>query len=128
MKTKLHQLPKVAANSPLWLAAFTLFAIATGSILFAQGHIFSGPGRPYDPKTRPQTEIQAAYLLAVARVGPATNRFYCVSASCLEKTLPSYAGWVFLFANTNGDRARVEVYFGSKDAYVPDAKSEQLLK
>ena len=106
-----------------------LLLTAAASLLFAQGIFFSGTGKPYDPKEGPpRLALPQAYRMAVAHIGTATNRFYCVSASCLEKTLPVAAGWVFWFSNTNGERARVEVYFRSKVAYIPDAKSAALLK
>jgi hypothetical protein len=66
-----------------------------------------------------------AYAAATALMGTATNRFYCVSASCLGNTLP---GWIFSFSNTNGEMAHIEYYFGGKFARVPDANSEALLK
>jgi len=46
----------------------------------------------------------------------------------LEKTLPRQQGWVFWFSDINGQLARVEYYFGSPEARIPDAKSEALLK
>lgn len=100
----------------------------TAGLLFAQGRVFSGPAKPYDPKTPPVLTLPRAFALAVAHIGSATNRFYCLSAICLERTLPGYPGWVLWFSNTNGERARVEVYFGDKDAYIPDAKSAALLR
>jgi len=135
MKTKLHN-PSGLRKSRSSLVRIVLnrlsISIAILAMLaglaFAQGRIFGGPGKPYDPKTPPPLALNEAYRLALTRIGEVTNRFYCVSASCLEKTLPEQAGWVFFFSNTNGDRARVEVYFHNKGAHIPDAASVELLK
>jgi hypothetical protein len=112
----------------LKLTILAFIVAASAGFLFAQGWIFHGPGKPYDAKTPPPQSLTEAYGVAMDRVGAATNRLYCVSASCLENPPPYYAGWVFWFSNTNGERARVEVFFGSKEAFVPDAKSAELLK
>jgi hypothetical protein len=105
----------------------TLAIVALAGMALAQRYAFSGPGKPYDAKTPPAKTLPQAYAQALAFIGPATNRFWCVSASCVES--PS-AGWVLWFSNTNGQRARVDVYFGEKGAhfYPPDSNSAALLK
>ena len=80
---------------------------------------------PYDAKMPPPLRIIEAYELALARVGNATNRYYCVTASCLEPTKRGLPGWTFCFSNTNGERACVEISFDKEvDA---DAQSGKLL-
>src|SRR5262249_44848314 len=106
----------------------SLILLPLAGLLLGQGPVTSGPGRPYDVRTPPPIPLSSAYAMALSRIGPATNRFYCVSASCVETTLPSYAGWVFWFSNTNREQARVEVYFESKAVHIPDARSAELLK
>jgi hypothetical protein len=108
----------------VFVSILVLFSVA--GFVFAQGWVFSGPGQPYDPKRPPSTSLLEAYAVAVADIGPATNRFYCVSATCLEKQ--HYAAWTFSFSNTNGQTARVVVFFGAKRTYIPDANSAALLK
>ena len=49
--------------------------------------------------------------MAVTHIGAATNAFYCVAASCLERTNAGFTGWTFSFLNTNGQRGRVNVFF-----------------
>src|SRR5205807_408091 len=41
---------------------------------------------PYDPRMAPPISLSEAEVLATQRIGLATNRFYCISASCLEPT------------------------------------------
>ncbi len=79
----------------------------------------------YGGSTPPAVALERAYALAIARVGDATNRFWCVSASCVEDE--SWR-WVFWFSNSNGQRARVDVAFAAKEATVMDSKSAALLK
>jgi hypothetical protein len=104
----------------LVLSAFT-------GLVFAQGR-GSTPwvAPPYDVKWAPAKSLPEAYALAMADIGAATNRFHCVSASCLDKEFRG--GWTFLFSNTNGQTARVVVWFNAKRALIPDAKSAALLK
>ena len=120
---------KINCDATMRRVLFLALVLAgTAGLLFAQGRLSSGPGMPYDAKTPPPLSLSQAYALALGRIGPATNHFYCLSASCLDKTLPQYAGWVLWFSNTNGERARVEVYFQSKSADIPDATSAALLR
>ena len=85
--------------------------------LFAQSILGSGGRRwtkyqTYGPKDRPPLALTEAYTLAVARLGPATNRFHCISASVLEMGgTNGWTGWTFWFSNTNGDRASMWVFF-----------------
>jgi hypothetical protein len=108
----------------IFAPVFALSAV-TG-LVFAQGWVFEGPGPPYDSKKPPPQSLPEAYAVAVADIGAATNRFYCVSATCLEKH--HYAGWTFSFSNTNGQTARVVVFFGARRAFIPDSNSAALLK
>jgi|ERR1035441_2222144 hypothetical protein len=96
-----------------------IFGLATASVVgfvLAQGSITSGGVRwtkfqTYDARTPPPLSLSEAYTLALAHIDPASNIFYCVSASCLEKTNNGWTGWRFLFSNTNGQKGRVVVYF-----------------
>ena len=105
---------------------FPILVGAGSSLLFAQGLVISGGGKPYDPKAPPAISLPEAYAMVTARMGTATNRFYCVSASCLETM--HYAGWTFGFSNTNGERATIKVFFDSRIVHIADARSEALLK
>lgn len=88
----------------------------------------SHPLGPHDPKSPPPTSLQNAYVAVLDRLGGATNRFHCVSATCLEKTPFGLPGWSFTFSNTNGETARVEYYFLTKRAEIHDPKAAELLK
>jgi hypothetical protein len=102
--------------------------IAVG--LLAQGKAGSAGWRrfesPYDGKTPPPIGLSEAYGLALVRLGAATNRFYCVSGGCLEKTKRGLPGWTFYFSNTNGERAYMEVSFDKE--VDTDAQSAELLR
>jgi len=100
------------------------------SLLLGQGNVTSGGNRwqrflGWEPSTPPPLILTEAYGLALDRVGTASNRFYCVSASCLEMTNHYFRGWSFVFSNTNGDRARVEVSFDKE--LRTDPHSRELL-
>ncbi len=99
-----------------------LVTIGGAGLLVAQSIVMSGgnrlsPFQTYDPKTRPPLTLPEAYPLAVAKLDTTavrlgtTNRFYCVTASCLEMTNHGFTGWTFGFSNTNGQRIRVSVFF-----------------
>ena len=109
------------------ILAFLATAVAIG--LLAQGEQGSHGWRrfenPYDPKTAPPLGLSEAYNLTLAHIGTATNRFYCVTASCLEKTKRGLPGWTFCFCSTNGDRAYVEVSFDKE--VVVDSGPDELL-
>jgi hypothetical protein len=100
-------------------AVTVLLAVAAVG-LFAQG---VGPisnnwrkyTKPYAVRAAPPLSLSDAYSLSQAFMGDATNRFYCVSASCLEPTKAGLPGWSFAYYNANGQRVGVEVYF-DKDA------------
>ena len=87
------------------------------SLLLAQGPVISNPRVPtnypsYDPNTSaPPIGLSTAYALAQRAIGNGTNTFYCVSASCIGINNAGAAGWRFTYANTNGQRGRVEVSF-----------------
>src|SRR5690242_10245031 len=88
-------------------------AICAG-LLLGQGRVGSGTHRyspfpRYDPRTRPPLSLPDAYALAIAHLGPATNRFYCVAGNCLEMTNAGFTGWTFSFWDTNGQHGRVDV-------------------
>jgi hypothetical protein len=113
---------------------FITFLTVGSLFLFAQGTPFSKEGgnswrkfeKPYDATSTPTIGLSEAYSLTLAYLGPATNRFYCISASCLEKTKRGLPGWTILFANTNGERAFVEVSFDKE--VDTDARSTELLR
>jgi hypothetical protein len=99
--------------------------IATG-LVFAQGFSGSSQHPGFDPKRPPPLALPEAYTLATARLGATTNRFFCVSATCVEPAGFSIKAWTFGFSNTNGQMARVKVFF-NQDVFV-DARSVELLK
>jgi hypothetical protein len=125
-----YQLSGISVKATV-LIVISMFAAAC--LLLAQGNTQPPGGNgwrryqsPYDPKARPPVEMPEAYALALARVGVSTNRFYCVTAGCLESTKRGLPGWTFCFSNTNGQRACVEVSFDREvDA---DSRSSELLK
>ena len=95
------------------LIAFLAMVVVTGW-LFAQGRAGSNPGSGgylgiYDGGTPPPVSLPEAYQIALIHIGPATNSFYCLSASCVDDK--GHRGWTFTFGNTNGQRGRVIVYF-----------------
>jgi hypothetical protein len=117
---------------PKHIALTSLVSTAAVGLILAQG--LNPPGgnsprryrSPYDPRSRPPVALAEAYPLAAAYFGTATNRFYCVSASCLEIGLSGFPAWKFSWSDTNGERAYVEVTF-NKEVY-PDPKTENLLR
>jgi hypothetical protein len=97
----------------------------TTSLLLAQGlNYVSSTIRPskymmYNPSTTPPPMgLAAAYMLAQTTIGNGTNTFYCVAANCIEMTNGGYTGWTFTYANTNGQRGRVNVYFDGQTGVV----------
>lgn len=93
-----------------------LAIIAVTGWLFAQGRAGSNPGDPswpylgiYEGGTPPPVSLPEAFDLALAHIGPASNSFYCVRATCVDTN--GHRGWTFTFANTNGQLGRVIVYF-----------------
>jgi hypothetical protein len=112
----------------------TLFVgIAAG--LLAQSIVGNGWARyaqpqSYDPKTPPPLALPEAYALALsnlAKTPGATNRFHCISASCVEMSNTNgWTGWTFWFANTNGDRASLWVFFDG--AVTSDVRSSELFR
>jgi len=100
------------------LMALSIVAVLSASHLpFAQGYSGSNPGRlssnpiVYDSRKPPPLMLPEAYNLALTHMSGKTNTFYCVAASCLERTNSGWAGWTFLFSNTNGERTRVVVFY-----------------
>lgn len=123
MKTKINSL-----NDNRIL--FTIIAMAiTAGIAFGQGLVGSGDYNyrkdtgPYDIRTSPPVGLTEAYAMATKHMGSATNRYYCVSASCLNKGLSGSAGWTFWFSNTNGQRCSLEVTF-DKEVYTNSRELE----
>ena len=131
MKTNIH------ASSPLATKCFARHLVVlclalalTVTLIFAQGTITSGgnrwtPIQSYDGKTPPPVAMPEAYAIALKRIGVATNRFYCVTASCLEITNHGFTGWTFRFSNTNAQRVRVDVFF-DKEVRIDNQSSEIL--
>jgi hypothetical protein len=104
--------------------------LAAGFVL-AQGSITSGgkrwsPFQSYDGKSRPPLSLSEAYVLAEGKIGSATDRFFCVKASCLEMTNNGFTGWTFWFSNTNFEQARVDVFF-DKEVHM-GLQSAELLR
>jgi hypothetical protein len=105
---------------------------AASCLVLAQGRVGSGTHRyskypTYNPNTRPPMAMMDAYSLAQAQIGTATNAFYCVAASCLDMTNAGFTGWTFTYANTNGQRGRVNVYFDG-EVSVGAREGEVLIK
>jgi hypothetical protein len=102
------------------------------TIAFGQGQLTVGKGGNHwqrfwgwTPKQPPPLSLPESYSLALARMGSATNRFFCVAASSLEMTNHYFPGWAFVFSNTNGEHARIEVSFDKE--FRIDPRSETLL-
>jgi hypothetical protein len=107
-------------------------ASAASCLVLAQGRVGSGTHRyskypTYNPNTAPPMAMMDAYSLAQAQIGEATNAFYCVAASCLDMTNAGFTGWTFTYANTNGQRGRVNVYFDG-EVSVGAREGEVLIK
>jgi hypothetical protein len=93
-----------------------LAGVLFAGFLFAQSIVISGGRRftkyqSYDPKTRPSLALPEAYALALNQIGPKTNQFHCLTASCIEMTNNGFTGWRFTFSNTNGQRVGLSVFF-----------------
>jgi hypothetical protein len=99
--------------------------ISVGAIM-AQGWAGSNYLRDHDMRKPPPLALPVAYKLALGQLGDVTNRFHCVSATCLTGTNLWSNGWVFTFSNTNGDHAQVNVYFTGTLGIDP--KSRTLLR
>ncbi len=102
------------------LTLIVLGLLVSVGVLLAQSVIISADRRvtkfqSYDPKTPPPLSLPEAYSLALGQLGKipgATNRFHCISASCIEMpSIDGWTGWTFWFAKTNGERARMWVFF-----------------
>ena len=109
-----------------YACASALLLWATVGFLFGQGLAGSSHHPSYDLKRPLPLTLPEAYLLAIGQVGPATNRFYCITASCLEKTDQWSTGWTFSFLNTNAQRATVNVFFNKHVSIDP--QSAKILK
>src|SRR5271170_6299018 len=108
--------------------AITFLATAAAiSLVFAQGFVGNSHHAAFDSKKPPPLALPEAYALAAARIGTATNRFYCVSASWLGKPGEWSKRWTFGFSNTNGEIAKVEVFFSDYQVFI-DTNSAELLK
>jgi hypothetical protein len=105
---------------------FTILWAACVGLAFAQGLSGSSHHPGFDPKRPPPLPLPEAYTLATTRLGSATNSFFCVSATCVESVNFMTTGWTFGFSNTNGQIAKVKVFF-NKDVYI-DPQSSELLK
>ncbi len=105
--------------------------ILMAGILAAQDGGYRGPNfnrahrPPYDPKIQPPLEMITAYQMAMTYLGTATNRLYCVGASCLKPTRQGVPGWTFSFSSTNGYSADVDISF-DKELYT-DGRTRQML-
>ncbi|HEX5217995.1 MAG TPA: hypothetical protein VFZ59_00370 [Verrucomicrobiae bacterium] len=128
MKTRFLQ--NISASALVKLAFVWLVVGTAVCLTFSQGTVTSGnnrwtPVQSYDGKTPPPLTLPEAYEIALDRLGEVTNRFYCLTASCLEMTNRGYTGWTFCFANTNAQRARIDVYFDKATHLSP--QSEEVL-
>jgi hypothetical protein len=102
---------------------FLALAATAAGVLLAQsiidGRRVDGKPWSYDPKTVPPLALPEAYTMAIAHIGKATNRFHCLTASCMEMTNNGWTGWTFRFSDTNGQRGSVDVYFDRKVETAP---------
>jgi hypothetical protein len=101
------------------------------TMVFGQGKLSLGGNHwqkywGWSTNAPPPLPLPEAYQLALAHVGDASNRFFCVSATTLDMTDFHFRGWAFTFSSTNGLNARVEVSF-DKEIRV-DARSEHLIR
>ena len=69
--------------------------VALAATVFAQ----VGGAPPYDNSKRPTLPLPAAYQLAFAALGPATNQLYCVEAHLMMDY--GEPRWSFAFSSTN---------------------------
>jgi len=75
--------------------------------------VFASLGMPpYDNSKPPTLALPAAYQLAVAYLGSATNQFHCISASISQEI--SAPAWYFTFCSTNTPpkQKKIVVEFG----------------
>jgi hypothetical protein len=113
------------------ICCLAIFALSGMALLFAQTSNttkgdtswYSGNTAPhhaldYDKKTPPVLSMSDAYILALKKLGADTNRYYCLSATCLisfplasSSGSNSSQGWAFDFANTNGVEKKILVGF-----------------
>jgi hypothetical protein len=108
---------------------FTLTSIVLAVFIgLSLGQGFTGGG--YSPlfqlDKQPPIGLDKAYNLALAKMGAQTNQFYCLIATCIKSSSKQLTkdqwsqGWLFGFANTNGVRVNIEVYFsGGAVVYDP---------
>src|SRR5437868_6703603 len=104
------------------------FAVVTTLFVMAQGNDFVYPNAsenlgfrtPHSITNTPPIDLPTAYNMALRYVAEVTNRFYCVSASCLELK-GEMQGWTFCYANTNGARAFVDVSFENSVRIRPES-------
>jgi hypothetical protein len=102
-----------------------LLLALTAGLVFAQGLSGSSSHPGSDPKRPPPLALPEAYALATARLGSATNRFFCVSATCVEPPTFMTTGWTFGFSDTTGQIAQVKVFF-DKIVYIDPRITEPL--
>jgi hypothetical protein len=69
------------------------------SLLALSIAVFAAEAPPYDVSNPPSLPLPAAYQLAVASLGSATNQFHCVRATVSEEF--GTPGWDFTFCSTN---------------------------
>jgi hypothetical protein len=104
----------------------TLILTAWTGLLLAQGVSGSSHHPSYDPKKPLPLPLPEAYVLAVNRMGVATNRFHCVRATCVDMDNQWSTGWRFGFSDTNGEGVSVKVFF-NKDVWL-DPQSAALIR
>ena len=110
----------------IFRAGLRLFPVAlTAGLVFAQGLSGSSSHPGSDQKRPPPLALSEAYALATARLGSATNRLFCVSATCVEPPTFMTTGWTFGFSDTNGQIAKVKVFF-DKIVYIDPRITEPL--
>jgi hypothetical protein len=112
--------------------------LATAAIVcMAQINSFSptknvAPPTPYDKKIPPALSLNIAYNKAVQALGTSTNKYYCISTTCLNhlgmvgssEGFSEY-GWTFIFSNTNGTITNVYVFFDkASTVWVGDLKTK----
>jgi hypothetical protein len=101
-------------------------AASAVGFVFAQGWSGNSHLPTFDSKKRPPLALPQAYAVAERHIGPATNRFFCVTATCVDSTNTVSTGWSFGFSDTNGSHATVKVLFNT-EVWI-DEHSATLLK
>ncbi len=115
-------------GTPRLLTTLLLAALLLTSLvgaLFAQGIFGAGGAQPkrYDSNNPPPLDLPQAYALAIAHVGTATNRLWCITGSCqADWGTTTMTHWEFGFSNTNRELTKVYVFFDRTACHMVGAE------